>query len=245
MDNKSVDYSVVPFENSTNGQVVFTYDLIRDWYMKTNPRFKVVGEQFVSIHHNLLSQELDVNNITKIYSHPQVWGQVTNFMSTLKPGVVRVDTSSTSKAAEVVKLSPEKGVACISSSMCSKLYNLPVIKANVEDNQGNTTRFLILGESALPAKAKHSKYITSIIFTVNQDQEPGSLCSALMIFQQNHVNLININSRPSTEKNWHYAFFVEMIGNYEADDNIKNSMAELKEKTSELVVLGTFERQEV
>lgn len=244
VDDKAVDYSVVPFENSTNGQVVFTYDLIRDWYMKTHPKFKIVGEQFVSIHHNLLSQELDVNSITKIYSHPQVWGQVTNFMSTLKPDVVRVDTSSTSKAAELVKLSSEKGVACISSSMCSKLYNLPIIKHNVEDNTGNTTRFLILGESPLPSKTKHSKHVTSIIFTVNQDQEPGSLCSALMIFQQNNVNLITINSRPSTEKNWHYAFFVEMIGNYELDENIKKSMIELKQKTSELVVLGTFERHE-
>ncbi|EGV64609.1 Prephenate dehydratase [Yamadazyma tenuis ATCC 10573] len=244
VDSNEVDYSVVPFENSTNGQVVFTYDLIRDWYMRKNapPKFKIVGEQFVFIHHNLLSKELDVHNITKVYSHPQVWGQVTNFLSTLNPNVVRADCSSTSKAAEIVRLSNEKGVACISSAMCSKLYNLPIIKPNIEDNRGNTTRFLILGETGLPKKAAVPKYITSIIFTVNSDQEPGALCSALTAFQENNTNLISINSRPSAEKNWSYAFFVEVIGNYLTDENVQNSLKSLNSKCSEIVTLGVFER---
>lgn len=244
VDSKDADYAVVPFENSTNGQVVFTYDLIRNWYMNTNkpPKFKIVGEQFVSIHHNLLSKELDVNKITKIYSHPQVWGQISNFLSSLEQLVVKIDTSSTSKAAELVSISDEKGVACISSSMCSRLYNLPIIKPGVEDNKGNTTRFLILGEHQLPTKSENSQYITSIIFTVNQDQEPGSLCSALMAFQQNNVNLICINSRPSREKNWHYAFFVEVIGNYLTDENVGKSLRDLDNQCKEIVTLGVFER---
>lgn len=245
VNSKAVDYSIVPFENSTNGQVIFTYDLIRDWYIDgQKPDFRIVGEQFVSIHHNLLSMELDVNQITKIYSHPQVWGQVTNFLASLEgPGkkpVTRVDTSSTSKAAEIVKLSHEKGAACISSAMCSKLYNLPTVKANVENDQGNTTRFLILGEQALPVKSEHSKFITSLIFTMSQDQEPGSLCSALMVFQQNNVNLITINSRPSREKNWHYAFFVEVVGSL-GDGRVRKAIEELGE-VCQVVTLGSFER---
>lgn len=253
VDSKQVDYTVVPFENSTNGQVVFTYDLIRDWYFNDTiqPKFRIVGEQFVSIHHNLLSMELDVNNITKIYSHPQVWGQVTNFLTTMKTRqngdgnlLVTIDTSSTSKAADLVKLSREKGVACISSTMCSKLYNLPIVKANIEDNQGNTTRFLILGHQPLPVKNPQGPhYVTFIVFTVNQDQEPGSLCGALSIFQQNQVNLLTINSRPSHEKNWHYAFFVEAEGNYEVDDNLKRCIEQLKDSCSHIVTLGAFERE--
>lgn len=225
--------------------MVFTYDLIRDWYFNDveKPQFGIVGEQYVSIHHNLLSVELDVNNITKIYSHPQVWGQVSNFLNSLSNKVIKVDTSSTSKAAELVKTSSEKGVACISSAMCSKLYNLPIIKGNVEDNQGNTTRFLILGRDQLRPKYNNSQYITSLLFTIDQAQEPGSLCSALMVFQQNHVNLITINSRPSHQKNWQYVFFIEVIGNYLVDENIQTSIDQLDKVCSQVVTLGAFERQ--
>lgn len=239
----NVDYAVVPFENSTNGQVIFTYDLMRDWYIDTpRPSFRIVGEQFVPIHHNLLSKELDLSNIKKIYSHPQVWGQVTNFMDTIDHPVTKVDCSSTSKAAELVKISNEPGVACISSSMCSKLYNLPIIQADIENNISNSTRFLILGESPLSVSETRSTDITSLIFTVDQAHAPGSLRMALLSFQEYEINIININSRPSNKGNWQYAFFVEFIGNYITDDNVKQSLKSLETKCTEIVILGTFQR---
>lgn len=242
IDSKDVHYSVVPFENSTNGQVVFTYDLIRDWYFH-NPdiKFKIVGEQYVAIHHNLLSKQLDIKNITKIYSHPQVWGQVGEFLATLPSSITKRDVSSTSKAAELVSRALEP-VACISSAMCSKLYNLPIIKPNIEDNKRNTTRFLILGYYPLPDNS--GKWITSILFTMKEDydQKSGSLVKLLMSFDKHNVNLININSRPSKSKNWHYAFFVDLEGNYLTDDNLKQALKELKQGCSELVILGEFQR---
>lgn len=246
LNSGDVDYSIVPFENSTNGQVIFTYDLIRDWYFQNNePKFKIVGEQFVSIHHNLLSKELDINNITKIYSHPQVWGQVTGFLKNLDKKVIKLDTNSTSKAAEIVSLSNEENIACISSSMCSKLYNLPIIQHNIEDNKYNTTRFLILGNQCLKERPSETKnYITSIIFTMKEDHDrkSGSLCSILMEFQKHDINLITINSRPSKQRNWHYAFFVEIEGHMK-DEKVVEGLKELKDKCEEIVTLGSFERR--
>ncbi|KAK6455710.1 Prephenate dehydratase [Scheffersomyces xylosifermentans] len=268
---EDVDYAVVPFENSTNGQVVYTYDLIRDWFIPSLqskhtqpnissstvlspsatsvPRFKIVAEQFVAIHHNFLTNAENLEDIKTIYSHPQVWTQVGKFLSSkeIPAHAAKIDSPSTSKAAELVYEDKTNTTACISSQMSADLYGLPVRFPNVEDNVNNTTRFLVLGYKEPPTPPKDEEddksgsMVTSIIFTLNHD-DPGALCDVLIEFKKNGVSLTSINSRPSHLKQWQYVFFAEIVGDLSSDHNIEESIREASKTCQELVILGTFKR---
>ncbi|CAH2352318.1 putative prephenate dehydratase [[Candida] railenensis] len=245
LHDRRVDYAVVPFENSTNGQVVYTYDLLRDWFSKSDCQFQIVGEQFVSINHYVLSRAKSLDQVTKIYSHPQVWGQVTSFTKKHLAGsrIVQVDCSSTSRAAELVYQDDTNTTACISSKLSADIYKLPVMYPNVEDIANNTTRFLVLGYEKPPPSStedKDQKYITSVLFTLNHN-DPGALCTALDILRRHGIDMTSINSRPSHLKQWQYVFFVEMQGCIERDANVRAGLTELGENCS-LTVLGSFER---
>lgn len=238
-DNE-IDYAVVPLENSTNGQVVFTYDLLRDWMIegepsqdnRVDPAFEIVGEQYVAIEHCLISpkylspEDLATTDISRIYSHPQVWGQVANCMQSLSSicgnKLKKIDTSSTSNAVEMCmedyKRDPSTMSLSIASKTAAKLNNAHIVEHSINDFKGNTTRFLILKRrstqcttlDAAPSTKDHRK-VTLITFTVKYD-DPGSLVDVLMVLKQHGVNMCSINSRPfnnGNERKWQYIFFIE------------------------------------
>lgn len=239
----------MPFENSTNGQVVFTYDLLRDWLMpksdKNQAEFRVVAEQFVAIHHYLLSNAENLENVTKLYSHPQVWGQVSKFLDLgVLPGkYTKIDTASTAKAAEMVKQDPSNTSACISSKMSAHLYGVPVKVPEVEDFKGNTTRFLVLGYENLPPRdaSKDTKQDVTLLMFVLDHDDPGALCLALGAFQTNNVNLTSISSRPSGFTRWQYVFYLEAAANAESTA-MKASIDLLRPHCTHLSIVGTFAR---
>lgn len=267
LHSKEADFAVVPFENSTNGQVVFTYDLLRDWLMPKEETkaaaFGVVAEQFVAIHHCLLSNAADLGNVSKLYSHPQVWGQVTKFLhlDTLPGKYSKIDTASTAQAAEFVNNDNSNTSACISSQMSAHLYGVPVKAEAIEDFKGNTTRFLVLGYSSAeklprggsgvpngqddlgekdPQDSKKDNDITLLMFVLDHD-DPGALCLALGAFQQNNVNLVSISSRPSGRTRWQYVFYLEAAGNAESEA-MRSSIDLLKSHCTQLAIVGTFSR---
>lgn len=227
---------------------MFTYDLLRDWFMpsinKKIPRFHVVGEQFVPIHHNILTRAESLSHVSTIYSHPQVWGQVSAFLksSDAIKNASRVDTPSTAAAAEMVANDKTNRSACISSSLSAELYGLPIFATNVEDKKENTTRFLILGAPDLNLNSDSSKknFFSSIMFILNRN-DPGALCEALNSFKVNDVNLTSIASRPSGRNQWEYVFFVEFEGHI-SDENVKHSLLNLKTSCSQSAILGLFSR---
>lgn len=261
INNHDVNYAIVPFENSTNGQVVFTYDLLRDWYLSPTtsssppPSFKIVGEQYVSIHHNFLTNAKSIDDITTIYSHPQVWTQVTKFLAGIKKNIVKIDVGSTSKAAEMVSQDKTNSTAAISSKMSAVLYGLPMMHESIEDNVTNTTRFLVLGYDYPPSPPPPSKednpdqidqeegtMITSLMFTIDNESNPGSLCDVLLKFKTHGINLTSITSRPAGNLNqpWTYVFFVELLGPLKNEDKVW--VDELGIQGLKVVVLGSFKR---
>ncbi|KHO00774.1 Prephenate dehydratase [Metarhizium album ARSEF 1941] len=172
VQDRRVTAGVVPFENSTNGSVVFTLDNLAD----RNGRYKDVtvdGEIFVDVHHCLLgrkkpSEKLDqahetsgacapaaaspspsvldsLSHIRRLYSHPQAFGQCNAFISTYLKGVEIIDVSSTSKAAEIVSQDETGTWAAISNHLALSLYGLDLLGKNIEDREDNTTRFLVIG----------------------------------------------------------------------------------------------------
>lgn len=254
LNGNKVDFAVVPFENSTNGLVVFTFDLLRDWFIPVEPKrepatFRVVAEQFVAIQHYFLSNATDLAKVTKVYSHPQVWGQVTKFLTLgiLRADVARIDTGSTAQAAEMVAADSENTSACICLKASADLYQLPVRAAEVEDVKGNTTRFLVLGHTAAKppqnernSPEKEEGSLTSAMFVLNHD-DPGALCLALDSFRNSNINLTSINSRPSGQSRWQYVFFVEAQGDIE-EPQMQQSIESLKQCCETVVVLGSFSR---
>lgn len=233
--------------------MIYTFDLIRDYFVpgldtaeRKDVPFIIVGEQYVEIHHNLLSKAESIGKIDKIYSHPQVWGQVSTFLQTnFAGGVKKVNTDSTSRAAEIV-LEDRGNSACICSKISASIYDIPIISENIEDNFNNTTRFLILGQrehingkqSTQQATTK-KQYITSVIFILDNNS-PGSLSTALNSFKTFNVNLLSIHSRPSRLKKWQYIFFVEMMGHQDHSE-VSGSLNDLAATCNFLVVLGSFQ----
>lgn len=239
-----VDYALVPFENSTNGQVVFTYDLFKEWYLNNDklPTFNVVDEQFVSIHHNLITFANRIEDITHIYSHPQVWTQCRKFLSAHQlDNVMKVqctDTSSTSHAVELVaKLdeSERKHSAAIASSTASTVHNVPILNHNIEDSVTNTTRFLCLGKK----KELKGPLLHLLAFTLIKHDKHGSLCEVLDCFNIHNLNLHTITTRPLG--NWKYAFFVEV---WAESDELEKCLNDVKVYTEQLVEIGSFKRSE-
>lgn len=174
MHSSTCTYGVVPFENSTNGSVVYTLDLLID-REDLFPCITVCGEAYMDVHHCLLGRPTnqliddaaplgartptlniphphqprtrplkDLRHIKRIYSHPQAFGQCEAFLSTYLKGVERQDVSSTSKAAETVAADGSNSTAAISSRLAAEIHGLEVLAEGIEDSEDNVTRFLIL-----------------------------------------------------------------------------------------------------
>jgi prephenate dehydratase len=221
------EYGVVPFENSSNGSVVQTLDLLADRQLKYSD-VKVCAEYYLPVHHQLLVKqsgqdatlplEEALKRIKKFYTHPQAWGQCSAFLSRseCRP-VARQDCSSTSEAARVVSESEEGSFAAIASELARKEYGLIRVAENIEDKGDNTTRFFVVaraGAKFVPSgvrsegngNARLHKNLVS--FTIDH-KSPGALADALSIFRKHGFNLTSINTRPSRLRPWHYIFFAE------------------------------------
>lgn len=252
---------MIPWENSTNGSVVFTLDVFRDLYHgdnhKKQPEIQVIGEQIVKIRHCVMSKESDLQKIKKVYSHPQVWGQVDIWMKDNMPDVLKVDTTSTSHAVELAANEPES--AAIASFAAGQLYNVPVVVSNISNTDNNLTRFLVLtkipDESAPAAKKPHAgsaktiksyplrdpkrEYKTLLCFTIEKSV-PGTLCGCLGVFAYRGVNLTWIMSRPSGVVQWTYVFFIEVAGHRD-DASIVEALQELETIAHDFTLMGSFE----
>ncbi|KAI5805841.1 Prephenate dehydratase-domain-containing protein [Geopyxis carbonaria] len=243
VETKSCSYGVVPFENSTNGNVVETLDLLGD-RKGSHPSILVCGEAYLDVHHCLLSMTQEIRDIKRIYSHPQALGQCQTWLNSMVKGTERIDVSSTSKAALIVK--DEPGSAAIASKIAADVHQLRVLARNIEDSPDNTTRFFILsaGEKAPAITEPGEGDKTLLSFTIDHSQ-PGALCDSLKVFKDFSVNLTSIASRPSRKRAWNYIFFVEFQGHAETE-NVKAAVAELRKYCEELRVLGSFpDRQEL
>ncbi|KAF7592604.1 prephenate dehydratase [Aspergillus hancockii] len=224
------DYAIIPCENSTNGSVVQTLDLLAD-PNNLYQDVEVCGVHYLTVHHCLLARrgvfasQRDYGSVTKLYTHPQAWGQCERFLGTHFRGIERQDASSTSKAGEIVSKETTEKCAAIASRFAAEFHGLEVLEENIEDKADNTTRFLVLRNIRSERTAVHFEALkdccaqgaatsapkarkTLVSFTVRQDT-PGALAEALLTFKNYGMNLTSINSRPNQKINWQYVFLVE------------------------------------
>lgn len=225
VNRRHADYGVVPVENSTDGRIADTLDMF------SRLPVRVCGEVQLRIHHNLLGkcQRADVQ---EVYSRPQALSQCRNWLARHLPMARTIEVTSTSTAAQLAQDKP--GAAAIASVQAGIHYGLDVLAADIEDNQGNYTRFSVIGEETGP-RTEHDK--CALMFEI--PHQPGSLADAMMAFKRNRLNMTWIESFPIARPEGGYMFFVELEG-HETDARVKKAIASLERKAVRLEVLGSY-----
>jgi chorismate mutase/prephenate dehydratase len=219
-------FGVVPIENSTEGVVAYTLDLLVD------SRLQICAESFLDIHHNLLSHSGRAEEIKKIFSHPQALAQCRGWLSRHFPKAELEEVTSTAHAASVA--AQENSVAAISSSLAAEIYGLKVVAANIEDQSHNITRFFVIGDQAAKPSRRDK---TSLAFSVKD--EPGILHRMLRPFASRKINLSKIESRPIKNKPWEYMFFLDLKGHRE-DPRVKSAIKQLERHCIFFKILGSY-----
>ncbi len=220
------DYGFVPIENSVEGAVTDTFDLLAD------SELKVCSQSMMAISHNLLARIKNKDKINYVYSNPQVFGQCRNWLNKNLRNAEQVWVPSTTIAAE--KATKEKNAAAIASLQVAEIYRLHVLERNIQDIAHNTTRFWVIAkEDASPTG--HDR--TSILFSIKD--KVGALHAMLTPFYKYRINLTKIESRPSKKKAWDYYFFVDFEG-HRLDKHVKKALDQLEHMCKYLKILGSY-----
>ena len=228
VESGSADYGVVPVENSTEGAVGRSLDL-----MPQSP-LKVCGEVVVRIHHHLMSmqQPRSFDEIRRVFSHGQSLAQCHEWLNANLPRAERVAVSSNAEAAR--RAAGEPGSAAVAGETAGEHYGLAILASNIEDEPNNTTRFLILGEYE-PAPSGRDK--TSIVLSARN--RAGAVYEMLTPFATRGVSMTKFESRPSKVAIWEYLFFVDIEG-HRTDANVAAALAEVEKIAGYLKVLGSY-----
>lgn len=230
VESENAHYGVVPIENTIEGVVNHTIDLL----MGTD--LLIVGEIIIPINLFLLSTQTNTYNIRKIYSHKHALAQSRNYLEKHFPNAEILEAKSTANACEMAK--EDNTAAAIASEIASYVYGLNILAKNIQDEKNNFTRFLIIGKNSVKATGKDK---TSIIIGVKN--QAGALYKALEIFYKNNINLTKIESRPSKKKAWDYIFYIDIEGHIE-NDKIKKALDDLSLNSQMIKFLGSYPKAE-
>ena len=221
------DYGVIPIENSTEGAVFHSMDMLVD------SDLHICSQVYLPIEHCLVSR-VPLDQIKEIRSKDQALGQCREWLQANLAGVPTMDVVST---AEAVRMAGElDGVAAVASVLSAQHYGLPVQVQGIQDRDDNVTRFLVIGKTqASPLGEGKDK--TSLVISLKD--EPGALEKTLRPFGSRGINLSKIESRPSRKKAWDYLFFIDFIGHYE-DAVVQDALKELAEHCQFVKWLGSY-----
>lgn len=231
VESGAATYGVVPIENSTEGAIVSTLDLL------ANTPLSICGEVWLPVHHQLLSRGTRIDEIETIYSHPQSFAQCRRWLDAKLPKPLREPVASNGVAAKRVADNGGK-CAAIASAAAGDLYGLQVLAANIEDDPNNTTRFLIIGRQN-PESTGADR--TSLVCSAPAGGEAGALFRLLEPFASARINLSKIESRPSRRGLWDYNFFLDLEG-HRSDPAIAEALDAVRGRAAFFKVLGSYPR---
>lgn len=228
VDNGDAKLGVVPVENSSEGSVNLTFDLLA-----RGRRAKIRGELLHRVQHSLLVRPGQApEGIVQICSHPQALAQCRGFLEKNYAKTVIHSMASTAEAAALVAQS--EGKAALASGRAAQLYGLQILEENVQDESNNITRFLLLALQDAPPTGEDK---TSLLLGLND--RPGSLYSVLGIFADKDINLTKIESRPIRSDLGKYIFFLDIEG-HRNDPVVERALEELDKRALFLKVLGSY-----
>ncbi|RMG28005.1 MAG: prephenate dehydratase [Gammaproteobacteria bacterium] len=224
----SAHYGVVPVENSTEGVVNHTLDM----FMRSP--LKICGEVELRIALHLLGRVGSLQEVRRVYAHAQALAQSREWLDANLPHAERVPVSSNGEAAR--RAAEEAGTAAIASETAAEHYGLARIARDIEDEPGNTTRFLVIGnQEAGPSGVDKTSLLVSV------RNRPGALYGLLSPFARHGISMTRIESRPSRRGVWDYVFFIDIEGHV-SEAPVAAALAELDEQASLLRVLGSYPR---
>lgn len=221
-----VSFGVVPIENSTEGVVAHTLDVLVD------SGLKICAEIYIDIHHNLLSRTGREEDIKRIVSHPQALAQCRQWLMRHFPAAQLDEVASTAHAAMIA--AGDQTAGAISSALAKEAYDLQLIAANIEDHTNNITRFLVIGDQDTVPSGDDK---TSLVFSVKD--KPGVLHRMLQPFARTRINLTKIESRPIKNKPWEYMFFIDVKG-HQKESRIKRAIETLNASCDFMKILGSY-----
>lgn len=257
--NHEVDFACLPIENSLGGSIHANYDLLLRY------KLHIIAEHEFRVEHSLLALPgTKREDITKVYSHQQALAQTANYIRQL--GAMPIQAPDTAGSARRIAEEKEEGAAAVASDLAAKCYGLEVVDSNIEDDDSNYTRFMLLGRepvsSLLPSDAsRRSECKTSIVFTL--PNAAGALYKALACFSLRDIDLCKIESRPTSVQllqvlkyqskrgrgsasaagedlpRFRYCFYLDFLG-AQAEPRVRAALDNLKEQSTFLRVLGSF-----
>jgi prephenate dehydratase len=236
VENGTVDRGVVPIENSLEGAVNATLDALAVDF----PGVAIVGESVLAVHQALIAHDdLALDAITQVASHPQGLAQCAHFLRSELPAARLVAATSTAEAVRDVVASPEPHAA-IAPARAAELHGAVVLRERIEDDPDNATRFVVLARAGEAAPGGAGPFKTSVLFAGAGDSSPGWLVRCLSEFAFRGVNLTKIESRPRRRQLGHYLFLVDLEG-AASDAAARDAVEGLRKHCEEVRVLGTYE----
>jgi chorismate mutase/prephenate dehydratase len=226
VEARQADFAVVPVENSTEGAVGRTLDL-----MLVTP-LSAVGEVQLEIHQNLMSHVKSLGDIVRVYSHSQSLAQCNGWLNANLPRAERVPVASNAEAAR--RAATDRDAGAIAGEMAARIYDVPVLARHIEDDPNNRTRFLVIGAQTVPPSGRDQ---TSLVMSA--PNRPGAVHALLAPFAKHGVSMTRFESRPSRMGRWEYYFFVDLEG-HEKDPKVAAALAELREIAPFVKLLGSY-----
>ena len=229
VETRQADYLVAPVENSTEGSVGRTLDLL------AVTALKACGEVVVRIHHNLLRKDShEIGGITKVFAHAQALAQCNDWLGRNLPNAERIAVASNAEAARLVAKSDSPNVAAIAGRIAAEIYQLSFAAECIEDEPNNTTRFLVMGHQET-GRSGNDK--TSLV--VSAPNRAGAVTSLLQPFTELGISMTKFESRPSKSVLWEYLFFIDIEG-HQSDENVQKALQLLGERASFVKVIGSY-----
>lgn len=231
VESGATQYGVVPAENSTEGAVGRTLDLL------LHSSLQICGEVVIPIHQCLLGQmqsnkQNHLSAIKTVYSHPQSLGQCQGWLNLNLPQATRIPTPSNAEAARLTAENLHS--VAIAGERAAEIFGLNVLLRNIEDEPNNTTRFLVLGNQYIAPSGIDK---TSLVMTAAN--RPGAVHDLLVPLARHGVSMTKLESRPARAGMWEYVFFVDIEG-HQSDIKVAAAMLELKDIASFVKILGSY-----
>lgn len=227
VESGNADFGVVPVENSGQGTIQITLDM----FLTSN--LKICGEVELQVQQYLMSRSGRIDDIERIYAHPQSFMQTAGWLRGNLPKVEKIPVSSNAEGARRARNADD--AAAIGGESAVHAYGLKkVIISPIQDDKDNTTRFLVVGRNIFPPSG-HDR--TSVLVFIHD--KPGALFDVLSPFARHGISMNRIESRPSHQAKWEYAFFIDLSGHVE-DEEMKRALAELEAHSAQIKVLGSY-----
>jgi prephenate dehydratase len=240
----AVEWAIVPIENSLDGSISVTLDLIAD----ESAYVEIVGETLLRVRHSLIAvEQVELEEIDTVLTHPQVPGQCERFLREELPRARVLAADSTAEAVRSVVADGRRGTTALGTVLAAKIYGGTVVRESIEDRADNETRFAWLArvtragqppEPPLIAERADS-WKTSIVFWGAGAESPGWLVRCLDEFAGRSINLTKIESRPRRERIGNYMFFVDLAGRA-TDSSIAEAIDAARDRCEHVRVLGSY-----